>query len=186
MCTVCANKHQISRFENFAIPSFLCEYGANTTKIRQLDETKALYSDPMAKVFSGGCVYDFLDSANAYGLVAMDSDNKRWFQMRTDVDGKIIEARETDAGNVYIYQDFANYKAALAESADNHNPSWDAMEREAEERHNIDVTERTWSWGPEYQIPATCIDWGNIEELVGQQEEEVQTTTRKLESVSIT
>lgn len=121
----------------------------------------------MARVFSGGCVYDFLDSANAYGLVAMDSNDKRWFQMRTDVDGKIIETRETDAGNVYIYQDFANYKAALAESADNHNPSWDAMEREAEERHNIDVTERTWSWGPEYQIPATCIDWDNIEELVG-------------------
>jgi hypothetical protein len=107
--------HQISRYESFAMPVFLSEYGANTTKIRQFHETQALYSDPMTRVFSGGCVYEFSDSANNYGLVAMPgSRDKRWFQFRTDVDGKIIATRETDAGNVDIYQDFTNYKAALA------------------------------------------------------------------------
>ena len=187
MRTICANKHQISHYEKFAIPSFLSEYGANTAEIRSLDETKVLYSDPMARVFSGGCVYDFLDSSNAYGLVAMavGAHDEWWLQQRTEVDGKIIETRETDAGNVYIYQDFANYKAALAEPMES-DANWDIMEREAEERHNIDVTQKTWSWGSEYQIPATCIDWDNIEELVGRQEGDFQTTTQRLENVSIT
>lgn len=140
----------------------------------------------MARVFSGGCVYEFLDSANSYGLLAKNADAKRWFGSRTEIDGKIIETRETDTGDIYIYQDFANYKEALAESAGNNEPSWDLMEREAEERHNIDVTQKTWSWGSGYQIPATCIDWDNISELVGGQEEEVSTTTQRLESISIT
>lgn len=182
---MCANKHQISHYEQFAIPSFLCEYGANTAKIRSLDETKVLYSDPMARVFSGGCVYEFLNSTNGYGLVAKNPKDKM-LEYLVEISGEIIETRETDAGDIYIYQDFANYKAALAESVDNNDPSWDLMEREAEERHNIDVTQKTWSWEPDYQIPATCIDWDNIGELVGRQEEEVQTTTQRLESVSIT
>lgn len=140
----------------------------------------------MARVFSGGCVYEFLDSANSYGLVAKNASDNRWFEFRTEIDGKIIETRETVAGKISIYQDFANYKAALAESEDKNELSWDLMEHEAKERHGIDVTQKTWSWGSEYQIPATCIDWDNIGELVGRQEEEVQITTQRLESVSIT
>jgi hypothetical protein len=142
---------------------FLSEYGANTSKIRSLDETKALYSDPMTKVFSGGCVYELFDGPNSYGLVAMPGDeHARWFRFPTNTDGKIIEKRETGAGDVYIYQDFANYKEALAALPDN-DPSWNIMEREAEERHNNDTTQMTWPWSPEYQMPATCIDWDNIQ-----------------------
>jgi hypothetical protein len=159
--------HQISRHENFALPTFLCEYGANTAKIRNFEETKVLYSDPMARVFSGGCVYELVDGANSYGLVAMPGSNDpRWLRFRTCIEDKIIETRQTDAGEIHIYQDFANYKASLAEPTDD-DPSWSIMEREAEERFNTNVTQMTWPWGPEYQMPATCIDWDNIEELVG-------------------
>jgi len=125
----------------------------------------------MARVFSGGCIYELFDGPNSYGLLAKPGrTDQRWFQMRLDDEEKIIETRDTDAGNIYIYQDFANYKAALAEPADN-NLSWDVMEREAEERDSIDVSQMTWPWGPEYQMPATCIDWDNVEELFGRQEE---------------
>jgi hypothetical protein len=149
------------------LPIFLSEYGANTSKIRSLDETKVLYSNPMAEVFSGGCIYELFDGANSYGLVAMPGDGPaRWFDYPTNIDGKVIEKRETDAGDVYIYQDFANYKKALAEPTENH-PGWNIMEREAEDRHNFDTTAMTWPWSPEYQMPATCIDWDNVEELVG-------------------
>jgi len=156
----------ISRYENFAIPMFLSEYGANTSNIRSLDETRVLYSNLMAEVFSGGCIYELFDGANRYGLIAMPGDGPaRWFEFPTNTDGKIIEKRETDAGDVYIYQDFANYKKALDKPAI-HDPSWSIMEHEAEERHNIDTTQMTWPWGPEYQMPATCIDWDNVEDLV--------------------
>jgi hypothetical protein len=121
----------------------------------------------MARVFSGGCVYELVDGANSYGLVAMPGSNDpRWLRFRTRVDGKMIETRETDAGEIHIYQDFANYKTSLAEPTDD-DPSSSIMEREAEERFNTDVTQMTWPWGPEYQMPATCIDWDNVEELVG-------------------
>jgi hypothetical protein len=144
---------------------FLSEYGANTSNIRSFDETRVLYSDPMAKVISGGCVYELFDGANRYGLIAMPGDGRaRWFDFPTPLDGKIIKKRETDAGDVYIYQDFANYKEALDEPA-THDPSWNIMQREAEERHNINTIQTTWPWGPEYQMPATCIDWDNIESL---------------------
>ncbi|KAI4716816.1 hypothetical protein E4T48_07002 [Aureobasidium sp. EXF-10727] len=157
----------ISRYENFAIPVFLSEYGANTKHPRQLHESKALYSDPMTRVFSGGCIYEFTDSVNAYGLVAMpEAVESRWFQNRTDVEKKVMEIRTTDQGQLYIYHDFANYKAALTGPVDN-DTSWDPMERQATERLDVDVTQKTWPWGHEFQMPATCIDWDNIDELIG-------------------
>ncbi|CAD0110411.1 unnamed protein product, partial [Aureobasidium uvarum] len=152
---------------NFAIPVFLSEYGANTYLPRQLHESKALYSDPMSRIFSGGCIYEFTDSANGYGLVAMpEAVDSRCFRIRTDAEKNVMETRTTDQGEIYIYHDFANYKAALAQSAQN-DPSWDIMERQAAERIDVDVTQGTWPWGPEFQMPATCIDWDNVDELVG-------------------
>lgn len=154
---------QISQYENFAIPAFLSEYGANTHQPRQLTESKALYASPMTRVFSGGCIYEFTDSANNYGLVAMPgADKTSWFQEHEDIEKKVIETRKTDQGNLYIYHDFVNYKAALAEPTDN-DSSWDIMERQAAERHNTDTTAMVWPWDSQYQVPATCIDWDNIE-----------------------
>ncbi|KAG9845528.1 glycolipid anchored surface protein GAS1, partial [Aureobasidium melanogenum] len=156
----------IDRYEKFAIPAFLSEYGVNTYQPRQFHETKALYSDPMTRVFSGGCVYEFTDNANNFGLAAMPgADEEWWFQKFRGNQKKVIEVRQTDQGNLYIYHDFASYKAALAEPTD-YDPSWDIMERQAAERHNTATTQMTWPWDPEYQMPATCIDWDNIEELV--------------------
>lgn len=120
----------------------------------------------MTRVFSGGCVYEFIDSPNNYGLAAMPgADEERWFQEFRGNEKKVVEVRPTDQGNLYIYHDFANYKAALAEPTDN-NPSWDNMERRVAERQNIDTSQMTWPWDPRYQMPATCIDWDNIEEVV--------------------
>ncbi|KAH0402784.1 glycolipid anchored surface protein GAS1, partial [Aureobasidium melanogenum] len=157
----------INRYEKFAIPAFLSEYGVNTYQPRQFHETKALYSDPMTRVFSGGCVYEFTDNPNDFGLVATPgTDEERWFQVFGGNQEKVVEVRQTDQGNLYIYHDFANYKAALAEPTD-YDPSWDIMERQSAERYNTDPTQMTWPWDPEYQVPATCIDWDNMEELVG-------------------
>ncbi|KEQ63463.1 glycolipid anchored surface protein GAS1 [Aureobasidium melanogenum CBS 110374] len=156
----------IDRYENFAIPAFLSEYGVNTYQPRQFLETSALYSDPMTRVFSGGCVYDFTDTPNNFGLVAMPgADKERWFQNFRGNEKKVNEVRQTDQGNLYIYHDFVNYKKALAEPT-GYDPSWDIMESQAVERHNIDTTQMTWPWDPRYQMPATCIDWDSIEEVV--------------------
>ncbi|KAH0363540.1 glycolipid anchored surface protein GAS1, partial [Aureobasidium melanogenum] len=122
---------------------------------------------PMTRVFSGGCVYDFTDTPNNFGLVAMPgADQEWWFQKFRGNEKKVNEVRQTDQGNLYIYHDFVNYKAALAGPI-GYDPSWDTMESQAAERHKIDTTQMTWPWDPQYQMPATCIDWDNIEEVVG-------------------
>ncbi|KAK6000292.1 hypothetical protein QM012_003924 [Aureobasidium pullulans] len=157
----------INRYENFAMPAFLSEYGANTHQPRQLTESNALYSDPMTRVFSGGCIYEFADSANNYGLVAMPgSDETRWFQKFRNTEKKVFETRTTDQGNFYIYHDFANYRAALAGTTE-YDPSWDVMERQAADRRKTNTAQMTWPWDPRYEMPGTCIDWDNVEELVG-------------------
>ncbi|THW03902.1 hypothetical protein D6D26_03134 [Aureobasidium pullulans] len=176
----------LSRYEKFAIPAFLSEYGTNLIRPRQFHETRALYSDPMTRVFSGGCVYDFAESPNGYGLVALPgTDETGWFGKSDIVETHGSETRDTDAGKLYILHDFGNYKAALAEPT-SHNSSWSTMELEAVERHNVDTSLMSWPWGSEPQMPETCIDWDNIEELIGAgMPSPLETMTQRLESTSI-
>ncbi|THX49022.1 hypothetical protein D6D06_08782 [Aureobasidium pullulans] len=176
----------LSRYEKFAIPALLSEYGTNLIRPRQFHETRALYSDPMTRVFSGGCLYDFAEGPNGYGLVALPgTDETGWFGKSDIVETHGAETRDTDAGKLYILYDFGNYKAALAEPT-SHNSSWSTMELEAVERHNVDTSLMSWPWGSELQMPETCIDWDNIEGLIGAgMPSPLETITQRLESTSI-
>lgn len=62
---------QLHRFSSTIIPIFLSEYGGSSHQPRHFQETTALYSPAMNRIFSGGCVYEFCQSANGYGLVEM-------------------------------------------------------------------------------------------------------------------
>lgn len=44
-------------------------YGCNEVTPRTFEEVQALHSDKMAKVFSGGLIYEFTEEPNKYGLV---------------------------------------------------------------------------------------------------------------------
>ncbi|KAI5272586.1 hypothetical protein E4T47_04235 [Aureobasidium subglaciale] len=173
----------VSRYEEFAIPTFLSEYGTNIHKPRQFHETKALYSSAMTRVFSGGCVYQFNEAPNRYGLVVMPrTAEELFFKMDDSTHNQVIETRETDQGKLYIYGDFENYKAALAEPID-YDLNWETMEHEAAERCNADTAQMSWPWGPDFQMPETCIDWTNIAELV--ERSPLETTTQRLENTHI-
>ncbi|KAI5206393.1 hypothetical protein E4T39_02407 [Aureobasidium subglaciale] len=173
----------VSRYEKFAIPTFLSEYGANLHKPRQFQETKALYSSAMSKVFSGGCVYEFTESANRYGLVVMPcTAEETWFKKNNSTNTQVTEMRETDQGKLYIYGDFVNYKAALAEPMD-HDPNWDTMEHESAERCSANTAQMSWPWGPDFQMPGTCVDWANIAELV--ERSSLENTTQRLGNIHI-
>lgn len=66
-----------STFSDAKIPVILSEYGCNKNLPRSFDEvTDAVYTDKgLAKVFSGGLVYEFGEEANNYGLVKLDDDD---------------------------------------------------------------------------------------------------------------
>jgi hypothetical protein len=64
-------------FQNWNVPVFFAEYGCNTNAggaaKRTFQETGALYSSEMNKVFSGGIVYEYFEETNDYGIVARPS-----------------------------------------------------------------------------------------------------------------
>jgi hypothetical protein len=63
---------QAEFFSNYSVPVFFAEYGCNDpggAAGRVFQETAALYSDEMTKVFSGGIVYMYFQEKNDFGLV---------------------------------------------------------------------------------------------------------------------
>ena len=125
----------------------------------------------MNRVFSGGCVYEFWQGSNGYGLVEMlnreTGTKMKAYQQDPDDEKKVIEKRETDQGLLLIYQDFAKYKAKLV-AARCVETNWDRGDRnyEGDGGGNVDMMQMSWPWEPECQEPESCINWGKIEELV--------------------
>ncbi|KAL7806620.1 family 72 glycoside hydrolase [Trichoderma gracile] len=67
---------QTTFFSNYSVPVFFAEYGCNLPSgaaARIFQETAALYSDDMTKVFSGGIVYMYFEEDNDYGLVKVNN-----------------------------------------------------------------------------------------------------------------
>lgn len=172
-------KGLVARLQSAALPIIMSEYGANTQKPRQFEETAALFSAQMSQVFSGGCAYEFWESPNGYGLVELVNQEQArstpaWATeqhrekalARADNPRKTAEKRQTERGPLSIFHDFVNYKANL-EATRNIDHSWegDIMEREAAERGNVDISQRHWPWEPENQIPESAVDWADTEDL---------------------
>ncbi|KAK8054486.1 hypothetical protein PG994_009553 [Apiospora phragmitis] len=68
---------QVEFFSNYSVPVFFAEYGCNSpggADGRKFDDTKALYSDKMTDVISGGIVYMYFEEDNDYGLVKVKGD----------------------------------------------------------------------------------------------------------------
>lgn len=63
---------QEQAFHDTPVPVFFSEYGAHNGRPREFHETaRGLYDPSMTGTFSGGVVYEFLWSANRYGLVKL-------------------------------------------------------------------------------------------------------------------
>lgn len=64
----------VDMFSNTSMPIFFSEFGCNAIKPRTFTEIGAIYSLPMAGIFSGGMVYEYSEEANEYGLVTLNTD----------------------------------------------------------------------------------------------------------------
>ncbi|PGH35785.1 hypothetical protein GX50_01368 [[Emmonsia] crescens] len=62
---------KVKMFSGYGLPLFLSEYGCNTND-REWNEVKALYSEKMTSVYSGGLAYEYSQERNNYGLVELE------------------------------------------------------------------------------------------------------------------
>lgn len=135
-----------------------------------------MFSPHVTLTLSGGCVYEFWQCSNGYGLARLHDEKDKLQSLpgvhlgREDLrdirlirDREISETRHTAQGTLLIYQDFANYKASLrATSVTPHSSDRGASE---------DSLERTPA-SLEAQYPQTfkyngpdlesCVDWSGI------------------------
>ncbi|KAJ5124091.1 uncharacterized protein N7515_007916 [Penicillium bovifimosum] len=84
---------KVKNFTGYGLPLFLSEYGCNTNT-REWQEVKALYSEKMTPVYSGGLVYEYAVEGNKYGLAKIDGDD-----VTTNSDYKRLKAVFAEVDN---------------------------------------------------------------------------------------
>jgi hypothetical protein len=118
-------KQELKTFDDAHIPVFFSQYGSNlgTCGRRLFQETEAIYSPAMTRVFSGGIAYEFYDSPDirsglwGYGLVRTAEDDgvmvgrgvtklpdfesfRRRLEMCRRGEGRVDEEEEEEEGSV--------------------------------------------------------------------------------------
>lgn len=154
---------QIEKYDGVNIPIVISEYGAgDTTKSpRTFAETPTLYSTEMTNVFSGGCVYQFWQASNCYGLAQFEPNAVTYDLRNTPKAGKVAEKRESDLGTLLLFEDFVNYKAQLAALP---RMSTTVKEHPAEQQKIVEAQSPTsWKFEIEGVVPESCVDWLAIE-----------------------
>jgi hypothetical protein len=162
--------HQIERYNGINIPIVISEYGAgNTTKApRTFAETPTLYSPEMTEVFSGGCVYEFWQGSNTYGLALFEPDAATYDRRNTPKAGKVAEKRESELGTVLLFEDFMNYQAQLTALP---RVLTGANEHSTEQQKMVEAQSPTpWQFEIEGEVPESCVDWLAIEEELKSQD----------------
>jgi hypothetical protein len=155
---------QIEKYGDIDIPIVLSEYGAGiTTKsARTFTETATVYSPEMTDVFSGGCVYEFWQGSNAYGLALLERKDTTQGRLGMPKAGKIVEKRESDLGTTLLFEDFMNYKAQLA-ALPQFPVGVDV--RQAAGKNTEEASDPTpWKSPIERTVPESCLDWPVIED----------------------
>ncbi|WBW73470.1 cell wall 1,3-beta-glucanosyltransferase Gas1 [Schizosaccharomyces osmophilus] len=62
-------------FKNYTVPVFFSEFGCIDVRPRKFTEVKALFSDDMTDVWSGGIAYEYFEADNHYGVVTTSGDS---------------------------------------------------------------------------------------------------------------
>ncbi|GKT96557.1 Gas5p [Colletotrichum tofieldiae] len=130
-------------FAEAHLPVFFSEYGAKIDgQVRPFQETLAIYSPEMSRVYSGACVYEFFDGVSRYGLV------------QKDLGGKLNPLK-----------DFQNLKKNLALSPPPDTiDDWASSEFIATRRPGLPPQSHTWKG--EAALPECPLDWAEIQSQV--------------------
>lgn len=64
----------VEGFDDIAVPTYMSEYGCIFSPPRLWTETAALFSSPVADVFSGGVAFSYFPTQDGYGMVTFSGD----------------------------------------------------------------------------------------------------------------
>lgn len=62
-------KNMVEHFSKYPVPMYMSAFGSVVGKPRLWQEIECLFSPDMTGVFSGGCLYTYLEYGNRYGIV---------------------------------------------------------------------------------------------------------------------
>jgi len=154
-------------YRHARVPILLSEYGTNSKDARTFPDATTLYSPPVTAVFSGGCVYEFWQGNNNYGLCLLEVNNPEVpvgeFGNRSRRKGAhaIAETRQIDPGTLYVFKDFVNYKQRLAETRNvvaSANDAPEPMDNAENWKDNL------FGHRPSDDVvPESCVDWAEVE-----------------------
>ena len=95
------------KFKSSSVPVFFSEYGCIEPRPRYWNETRAMYSDKMTPVFSGGVVYEWTMEENNYGLVSINGsdlnilgDYNRLKAAWADIDWKSVQSQQAEKKDI--------------------------------------------------------------------------------------
>jgi len=161
----------VAWYRHVKIPILISEYGTNTGDPRTFRDAATLYSPATTAVFSGGCVYEFWQGNNNYGLCSLEVDNPKvpvgefGNPSRRKASNAVAEIRQVDAGTLYIFKDFVNYKQRLAETMDV-VASADGAPEPAQGTENW--KDSLFGHKPSDDVvPESCVDWTEVERGIG-------------------
>jgi 1,3-beta-glucanosyltransferase GAS5 len=102
-------KGMVEAFGRYPVPMYLSAFGARVGKARLWEEIGCLYSSDMTGVFSGGCLYTYLESGNRYGVVQARGDGverkKEFEQLKTQFHKvNLRDEGEVDDGECKDYE----------------------------------------------------------------------------------
>lgn len=134
---------QVQLFSDTDIPVFFSEYGATTVRPRVFHETRAIYSSEMTHVFSGGCVYQFYQGPNRYGIV----------ELMQNFDG---------TKSLHKNSDFKSLKNRLLECMNEQPVTFDVPTSEQAEAVTRPFPTTSNTWRATTELPSSPVDWEEV------------------------
>lgn len=173
--------------ENYPVPIFFSETGCNTHRPRDFQDLTAIYDSPMADLWSGAMVYEWIQEVNDYGLVTYGRAREE--NLRDDpppitlaMDGYLRQGKPTP-----VMPDFTNLKSRWATlSPTGVALSWFKARESSNSppppcpKQSVD----SWNVDPNDRLP--ILDQSNTKQTIARTTTATPATTEVLETASTT
>ena len=163
----------VTMYSRFPVPMFISEYGTKVGRDRSFQETTALYSPAMTRVFSGGFVWEFLsleehelsnrgDSVTGHGIVRINTKGEF---LRTTKEFRALKKRLKYVMNPL----HASYKkqggpAMEFGETDVHDLCNDILDTEDSWRGSFPQVSNQWQ--PRLERMPSLLDWMSLEKRI--------------------